>query len=111
MFLYPEYGETDFIEEFTELNTINDHLELMFDQSEPAPWDKDRKYSSSKNINVYFEDARCEARPKLVHVDTNISLLSVLSSTEYPGVTAGTPAFVLLAKDSPFEKEFHSKYK
>jgi len=111
LFLYPEYGETDFIEEFTELNTINDHLELMFDQSEPAPWDKDRKYSSSKNINVYFEDARCEARPKLVHVDTNMSLLSVLSSTEYPGVTAGTPAFVLLAKDSPFEKEFLSKYK
>ena len=28
----------------------------------------------------------------------------------YPGVIAGTPAFILLAKKSPFEKEFLNKY-
>ena len=111
LFLYPEHGETDFIEEFTELNTLDDHLELMFDQSEPAPWDKEGKYRYAKNINVYFEDARCEARPKLVKVDTKKSLFSIISSNEYPGVTVGTPSFILMAKNSPFEKEFINKYK
>ena len=110
LFLYPEHGETDFIEQFTESDTIDDHLSIMFDQSEPPPWDIDGKYRSSTNIHTYFEDSRCEARPKLVKVDTKKSLLKVLCSDKYPGVIAGTPTFILLAKDSPFEKEFLSKY-
>lgn len=111
LFLYPEHGETDFIEQFTETDTLGDHLSLMFDQSEPPPWDTDAKYRSSTDIHMYFEDSRCEARPTLVKVDTKKCLLTVLSSNDYPGVTAGTPTFILLAKNSLFEKEFLSKYK
>lgn len=111
LFLYPEYGETDFIEEFTENDTMEDHLFLMFDQSVPLPWDKEGKYLSSQNINVYFEDASCVARPKLVKVDTGLSLCEILSKNNgHPGVMSGTPTFILLAKTSPFEKDFLNKY-
>lgn len=111
LFLYPEHGESDFIEEFTESDSIADHLNIMFDQSESPPWDVEGKYRSSKDINVYFEDARCAARPKLVTVDTCLSLLEVLSrNNNHPGVIAGTPSFILLAKNSAFEKEFLNKY-
>lgn len=111
LFLYPEHGETDFIEEFTESDTVDDHLCLMFNQSEPPPWDIEGKYRSAESINVYFEDASCAARPKLVMVDTRLSLLEVLSKRNgYPGVNAGTPTFIVLAKRSPFEKEFLKKY-
>ena len=112
LFLYPEYGESDFIEAFNEIDVIDDHLIHMFDQSEPAPWDIERKYRSFEDINVYFEDTRSKSKSKLVKVDTKRPLLEVLSNKNgYPGVIAGTPAFILLAKKSPFEKEFLNKYK
>lgn len=111
LFLYPEHGKSDFIEEFTESDTLYDHLCLMFDQSEPPPWDREGKYRSSKDINVYFEDARNEAHPKLVKPDTKKSLLELLSCNEHPGVIAGTPTFIVLAKNSSFENDFLRKYK
>ena len=41
LFLYPEFGETDFIEEFKETDVFADHLEAMFGQGvERPPWDR-----------------------------------------------------------------------
>jgi len=111
LFLYPEHGESDFIEEFTESDILYDHLYQMFDQSDPPPWDREGTYRSSKDINVYFEDDRCEARPKLIMVDTKKSLLELLSCNEHPGVIAGTPTFIVLAKNSTFENDFLRKYR
>ena len=111
LFLYPEHGESDFIEEFTENDILYDHLCLMFDQSEPPPWDREGKYRSCKDINVYFEDARCEASPKLIMADTKKSLLELISCNAHPGVIAGTPTFIVLAKNSKFENDFLRKYK
>jgi hypothetical protein len=37
LFLYPEYGETDFIEEFDEDHVFSDHLDAVF--AEVPPWD------------------------------------------------------------------------
>ena len=110
LFLYPEYGETDFIEEFTESDLLQDHLYLMFDQSDPPPWDIESKYRLVESINVYYEDPTC-ARPKLVAVRLELSLLEIISKTSgHPGVVAGTPTFILLAKNSAFEKEYLKKY-
>ena len=40
LFLYPEFGETDFIEEFREEDKFSDHLEVMFGVGvERPPWD------------------------------------------------------------------------
>ena len=40
LFLYPEVGETDFIEEFRETDQFADHLDAMFGTQERAPWDQ-----------------------------------------------------------------------
>ena len=40
LFLYPEHGETDFIEQFGENDQFSDHLETMFGAGvERPPWD------------------------------------------------------------------------
>ena len=36
--LYSEVGETDFIEEFKETDQFADHIAVMFDGEERAPW-------------------------------------------------------------------------
>jgi len=37
LFLYPEFGETDFIQEFVENQTFADHLEVMFGDTDNRP--------------------------------------------------------------------------
>ena len=44
LFLYPEFGETDFIEEFRENDLFWSHLEIMFGAGAARPpWDKENK--------------------------------------------------------------------
>jgi hypothetical protein len=49
IFLYPEYGQTDFIEAFHENSAFDDHLDLMF--SESPSWDSHKKYTK-KSLRV-----------------------------------------------------------
>ena len=45
LFLYPEFGETDFIEEFRETDRFLDHLEVMFGAGVERPaWDVENRY-------------------------------------------------------------------
>lgn len=41
--LYPEYGQTEYIEAFDEYHRLEDHLRVMF--AEMAPWDSSRTYT------------------------------------------------------------------
>ena len=44
LFLYPEFGETDFIEEFNENDAFGDHIEAMFGAGvERPPWDRETR--------------------------------------------------------------------
>ena len=44
LFLYPEFGETDFIEEFRENDYFWSHLDIMFGLgAQRPPWDKENK--------------------------------------------------------------------
>lgn len=105
LFLYPEHGETDFIEEFLEDDAFADHLNAMFGpESPPAPWDLDSKYRSGV-LRLYFEDRD----HNLVSVDTGKSLLSVLGDSKYI-VTGGTPGFIVVVDNSDFHREFVKKY-
>ena len=53
LFLYPEVGETDFIEEFRETDKFVDHLEVMFgEEVERPPWDTQTRYTSSVLISL-----------------------------------------------------------
>ncbi len=110
LFLYPEHGETDFIEEFVEDQTFADHLEAMFGAgAEPAPWDAERKYQSGR-IKLYFEDNTSASMPRLVQVDTGKTLGDLLGDKRYQ-VKGGTPGFVALADNTDFQRDFVQKYK
>ena len=48
LFLYPEFGETDFIQEFVENQRFQDHIDVMFGDPDNRPgWDAgpDIKYT------------------------------------------------------------------
>ncbi|XP_028413281.1 tetratricopeptide repeat protein 4-like [Dendronephthya gigantea] len=105
LFVYPEYGQTDFIEAFNENHRFSDHLEVMF-SSEAVPWDIDNKYQFS-HLEVYFEDVE---KNGLVFVSQTTCLANVLSDPRYV-VYGGTPSFIILVKDTSFQKQFKSKYR
>ncbi|XP_047231843.1 tetratricopeptide repeat protein 4 isoform X1 [Girardinichthys multiradiatus] len=105
LFLYPEHQQTDFISAFCENNSFGDHLSVMFGEELP-PWDTDRKYHP-QNLQLYFED---EENETLYQVDPNMSLVKILQHKRF-FVKAGTPSFMVLAKDSSFWKQFISRRK
>ncbi|CAB3988753.1 tetratricopeptide repeat 4 [Paramuricea clavata] len=104
LFVYPEYGQTDFIEAFNENLRFSDNLQVMF-SSQDVPWDVDRKYRPSQ-LEIYFEDVEKNA---LVFVTQSTCLANVLSNPRYV-VYGGTPSFIILVKDTPFQEQFKTKY-
>ena len=110
LFLYPEFGETDFIQEFVENQHFSDHLDMMFGDPQNRPgWDANGKYSPSK-INIYFEDKFTKpGQPKMILIDKTSTLTQALCDSRYH-VIAGTPCFVLMVKGSQFESEYLRKY-
>ena len=107
LFLYPEHGETDFIEAFSDDQRFEDHVASMFGPGvEPAPWDAECKYKPGK-IRLFFEDAEME---RLVPVDLGATLGQTISHARYR-VRGGTPGFIVLVEGSPFYADFVKKYK
>ncbi|KAK7482280.1 hypothetical protein BaRGS_00026523 [Batillaria attramentaria] len=91
LFLYPEYGQTDFIQDFHENSTFLDHIQHMFGPgTEPAAWDEAHKYT-----------------PDSIQYNT---LLEALRHKKYH-VYKGTPSFMLMVKDSDFQQKFLKQYK
>ena len=104
MLLYPEYGETDFIEAFCELSLFSEHFEVMFGAERPA-WDTDDKYQPD-HLQVLFEN---KERQQLHQVDASSSLLSALQHKRYV-VHDGVPCFFVVVQDSPFATHFIARY-
>jgi len=52
MFVYEEYSQVDFVEDFQEDQTIGDHLDVMFPPNEFPDWDVYKKYTR-ESIEVY----------------------------------------------------------
>eukprot|EP01135_Chromosphaera_perkinsii_P004378 Nk52_evm29s279 gene=Nk52_evmTU29s279 len=128
-FLYPEYKQSDFISEFAEFNSIEDHLETMFPpvSSSPGPavpWDSNNAYHH-EDLVVYYETARLKGRAdmaemreatrnehmktQLVRVDMKQPLVEILSDGRF-SVVNGIPVFYVLVKGSAFEKEFKKRH-
>lgn len=106
-FLYPEYKESDYIQQFNETNTFDDHLQVMFEH--PAPWDTQHKYNAD-SVEIYFEDTR-GLNPKLIKIGKKLPLKRVLSLEQYT-VKNGVPSFIILTKENTqFKQEFISKFK
>ncbi|CAG8475500.1 4871_t:CDS:2 [Acaulospora morrowiae] len=110
MFLYPEYKETDFIAEFNEENTFQDHLDVMFEN--PAPWDASHRYKPD-NVQVYHEyilTTGNEVKPKLLKIANSCTLKEVLSHPRCV-VKNGIPGFIILSGEGKFREDFLSSYK
>ncbi|CAD5121343.1 DgyrCDS9866 [Dimorphilus gyrociliatus] len=107
MFLYPEYGQTDFIQEFQEADSFADHLKVIFAKDcEPPPWDTEFKYKYN-NLEIFFEN---KDERKLYKIRPSMKLLEALKMKKF-FVEDGTPAFILLPKNSSFSEDFLKKYK
>jgi len=97
-FLYPEYNQSDFIEDFKETHSFVDHLYVF----ETLPdWDVEQKYTV-ENIEIYFED---KWQKKIIHLNHNISLRKILSDSRYL-LRGGCPAFMILSKATDFYKKY-----
>lgn len=106
LFLYPEFGDTDFIEAFHEDEVFGDHLEAMFGAGvERPPWDQEGRYRPD-TVGLYYED---EKRSKLVRFDARRSLREVVGDERYL-VKGGTPGFIVMVEGSEFHKDFLKKY-
>ncbi|RNA17831.1 tetratricopeptide repeat 4 [Brachionus plicatilis] len=91
IFLYPEMGQTDFIEEFSENSIFSDHLNVMFSQS--PDWDSQKMYNPS-SIQIYYDNRK---KGKLMKIDHQMTLMDALRK-EGMIIQMGTPSFVLLKK-------------
>ena len=125
-FMYPEYKQSDFVSDFAEFNTLDEHLEAMFPSENNAPevqWDRENSYHNGK-FNVYFETARPDpsdqkayveatfsshSKTRLVKVKTSKSLVEVLSDRRF-SVVGGTPTFYVVVKGSMFESVFLKRH-
>jgi len=113
LFMYPEYGETDLIEEFEESGqTFSDHLQAMFGHGIERPnWDISNKYHPER-LKVYFEDRVTNPdKVALVSVKNGQnSTLSEVMSDERFEIVNGLPTFIILVDKSHYETFMHKSY-
>lgn len=106
LFLYPEIGETDFIEEFRESEKFEQHVDIMFGAAaERPPWDQQSRYTPNSLV-IYFENRDCD----LQEVPQDWTLVQALTSKKCL-LKAGTPGFILLVRNSKSHIDFIGKYK
>ncbi|XP_015786325.1 tetratricopeptide repeat protein 4 [Tetranychus urticae] len=98
LFVYPEYGQTDFIESFNENDSFTDHLKLMFPLDENHPnWDIERKYKTD-DLKIAFQDPRTS---QFHPFKLTKRLKDVLSDSKFV-VVSSVPTFVIVPKDKSF---------
>merc|ERR1719219_3043294 len=106
MFIYPEYHQTDFIQQFNETSLFSEHVESMFSvDSEPLHWDREHKYRAD-TVELFYEVKETET---LIPVPLSSTLQHILAHKQLI-VRGGTPAFIVVVKESTFMKEFLKKY-
>jgi len=105
MFLYPEYGETDFIQSFHEAATFNSQIEVMFSSDNRPAWDADGKYNP-KNLLLFYEDKK---KAKLMPVPLDRTLLEVAREPTH-FIYGGTPSYIVLPNNCQFLSEYLKHY-
>lgn len=116
LFLYDEYRQLDFIQDFSEEHTFGDHLKVMFPGDSFCEWDSDKKYIYS-NLEVFFvvnqspafmkkasSSSTTDLRPRKIKVNHTTKLKKVLEHPEY--VVPGYPVFYIVVAGSKFKEDF-----
>lgn len=92
--LYPEHATSDVIRQFSEVNSLSDHLSYMFPPGGDSPeWDPDREYTLPKLCAIYH------AGNDRVEMDKETSLLELLTKHNIQIIT-GVPTFEIYVKGS-----------
>ncbi|RWS24171.1 tetratricopeptide repeat containing cytosolic Fe-S cluster assembly factor-like protein, partial [Leptotrombidium deliense] len=79
MFVYPEYGQTDFIEGFNENHTFLDHIKVMFSEENSPNWDVSKKYKPN-SIKIAFQTHQSD---EMIPLNPKSKLRTVLSSKNF----------------------------
>ncbi|XP_055940706.1 tetratricopeptide repeat protein 4-like [Argiope bruennichi] len=103
IFLYPEYGTTDYIKDFCEDSSFMDHLNIMFDPKNHPDWDANHEYIA-ENLQMYFTHGKI-----LVPFDKTKTLREILSQYRYT-VHGLTPCFTITVRGSDFDQSFRDKH-
>ncbi|XP_047363755.1 DNA polymerase interacting tetratricopeptide repeat-containing, protein of 47 kDa [Vespa velutina] len=103
IFLYPEFQETDFVQNFHEDITIKEQLEELY--FSPPPWDIQHQYNPD-TVAIYFEG---KDKISLHKVDISETLGKILTDEQFL-VRGGTPAFLIFVKDSKAEARYLRTY-
>ena len=82
MFVYPEYGQTDFIQEFAEDVTLGTMLTEMF--QERPPWDEENKYKPER-MTLWIEHRKIQS---IFEVDINAPLHAALRIVHFFSLSA-----------------------
>jgi tetratricopeptide (TPR) repeat protein len=120
LFLYDEYHQSDFIKDFCEEDTFQQHLQVMFPEDHFVEWDIEKKYVW-KNIEIYFIANQVEPlwsdseetkstpkkRKRKIRVKQTTTLKQVLQHKEC--VVPGFPVFYLVVAGTPFKEYFLKK--
>lgn len=86
LLLYPEDGETDFIKQFGETETLGQHFGYVF----PLPWDREGRYTA-EGVECFAE----AAGGGLVKVGKGVMLLKVLGGGKVEVVDGLVKVFVV----------------
>lgn len=98
IFCYPEFQLTDIQQQLSELMTVHECLEDMFASDEAGT----PKYSSTANLNVYYEQ---RLKGKIIKVDQRKTFKDVVSETNF-WIYSGYLTFYVIPNGSPAELEF-----
>jgi len=110
LFLYEEYSQTDFIQDFGEQDTFADHLNIILPDGTYPAWDGKHTYCAD-NVEVYFQanDNSRSNKSKLVKVKKTSTLQKVL---QYPAYKIPQiPVFYIIASNSEFKEKMLQNFK
>jgi len=82
MLIYEEMGQSDLIKAFRELDTFQEHLNMMFPPKSQSPsWDPQSTFQAN-NLKVYFKKQH-EGKEKTVMISRSTRLGKVLRRNDY----------------------------
>lgn len=99
-FGYPEFNQTDFIQDFCEDTRFEDHLEVMFSDEDPPEWDTKGEYRS-QYLKIYVDTA---SKNSLLDIPCSTTLKTVLSDSRCV-VRDGCTSFTIVSTKSEYFKK------
>jgi len=107
LFMYPEFLQTDFVQDFHELRTFKEQLAQMFPpKTPPAPWDQKMNYVLLE-LDVYIEiKSSTPHTVRRVGMDEPLAEALVMKDV----VLEGVPTFMVVSRKSKYMENFQGTH-